>query len=274
MKNFSGLIIILYLLVPCLGFSQSQKVFCKALSKVLREKLLTFNDIDDSFNKRELRILRNSVFAKHGRPFNSPELNALFYSSENLLCDFQFKVQPNYSDSFLRNIDLQNIEFIKYLEQLNDAYLTHENILEIDYPTTINNIISKIGYPYTVFTPAGSELSPIGGQEFIWSFPKQQVVVKAITDDYSDTPNYKSNIKLMEIYSYSFSEKEYKTSLNFILNKSTKNDVVQKIGSNPYKGHSYDLKYKMNNFWYYFDFDNNNKLIGLAKSILDIEKYD
>jgi hypothetical protein len=56
-----------------------------------------------SFNRNELKLLRNTIFAKHGRSFKSGVLKTWFAKKG------WYKVDPNYSDKVLTNSDKKNI---------------------------------------------------------------------------------------------------------------------------------------------------------------------
>jgi len=70
------------------------------------ERLLTDSDLQN-INKKDLRIMRNEIFARYGYIFKSEELKAYFKN--------QSWYTPKYSDvnSMLTNIEKKNIEFIK-----------------------------------------------------------------------------------------------------------------------------------------------------------------
>ncbi len=79
-----------------------------------------------------LRKLRNAVYARHGRPFKDPDLQAFFYEAKPAIMKRHFKldleerrkyrrlplkVNPNYDDSLLTRIDKQNIQRIRAQEK-------------------------------------------------------------------------------------------------------------------------------------------------------------
>ncbi|HXG65867.1 MAG TPA: protein kinase, partial [Blastocatellia bacterium] len=57
-----------------------------------------------------LRILRNAVYARHGRTFDSPELQSYFNSRP------WYRPNPNYSDSSLTDNDRANVSLLKAAE--------------------------------------------------------------------------------------------------------------------------------------------------------------
>ncbi len=79
--------------------------------------LLTVDQLSD-FSRRDLRILRNTIFARRGRPFKSEMLNLYF---ERMAW---YKPTPTYSDDRLTDIDLKNIKIIRSVEQQMGGQLT------------------------------------------------------------------------------------------------------------------------------------------------------
>ena len=70
---------------------------------------LTVGDLQD-LDKAQLRLMRNAVYARHGRTFKSVDLQSLWE------CYTWYKKNPNYSDSLLTDIDKYNIELIQKYE--------------------------------------------------------------------------------------------------------------------------------------------------------------
>ncbi len=58
----------------------------------------------------ELRVLRNTVFARHGRAFESPGLQHFFSSRK------WYKANPNYNDDLLTDVDRVNLKLITQIE--------------------------------------------------------------------------------------------------------------------------------------------------------------
>lgn len=70
---------------------------------------LTEADLKD-LDKARLRLMRNAVYARHGRAFKSVDLQSLWE------CYTWYKKNPNYSDDLLTETDRYNIELIKRFE--------------------------------------------------------------------------------------------------------------------------------------------------------------
>ena len=64
-----------------------------------------------SFNKTELKLLRNTIFAKYGRSFKSDMLKTWFAKKG------WYNVDPNYSDKVLTDTDKKNITIFLNLEK-------------------------------------------------------------------------------------------------------------------------------------------------------------
>lgn len=61
-------------------------------------------------SKAELRVMRNEIFARHGRIFQSADLNAYFSAKP------WYKQDPNYADSMLSEPDKQNVKILQERE--------------------------------------------------------------------------------------------------------------------------------------------------------------
>ena len=66
-----------------------------------------------TLNKTQLRLLRNGVYAQHGRPFKDKILQKFFYNSYYA----SYKENKNYSDAMLTELDKRNIALIKNEER-------------------------------------------------------------------------------------------------------------------------------------------------------------
>ena len=92
----------------------SQEVTGNAYSKVEKDILAgkTINKARlHSFNKNELKLLRNTVFAKYGRTFKSDMLKTWFAKKD------WYNADPNYSDKVLTDTDKKNITTFLNLEK-------------------------------------------------------------------------------------------------------------------------------------------------------------
>lgn len=74
------------------------------------EKLLKLSDLDD-YSPRDLKLLRNMVFARRGRPFKTPLVQGHFATVT------WYKPDPAYKDSRLTEVDKKNVQLILSLEK-------------------------------------------------------------------------------------------------------------------------------------------------------------
>lgn len=85
-------------------------VFKKSLTNEIRTRNLTEQDLQ-GLTDRELKILRNEIYARHGRAFKTPSLSAHFSSYD------WYKINPKYSDSQLNSFEKRNAQFILNYEK-------------------------------------------------------------------------------------------------------------------------------------------------------------
>src|SRR5215813_786290 len=83
----------------------------------LLDKQLTVAQLND-FSRRDLRLLRNLIYARHGRPFKSALLQQYFGSLE------WYKEDPSYTDARLAPLDKRNINVIRSVEDSLGGPLT------------------------------------------------------------------------------------------------------------------------------------------------------
>lgn len=73
------------------------------------DRLLTLDDLSD-LSQRDLRILRNTVYARHGREFKSDTLIAWFSDKD------WYQPDPGFTDASLTAIDRKNVRLIRSVE--------------------------------------------------------------------------------------------------------------------------------------------------------------
>jgi hypothetical protein len=87
----------------------------------LLDKQLTVDQLKD-FSRRDLRLLRNLIYARRGRPFKSDLLKSYFEAVE------WYKPDPKYTDARLTAVDKRNINVILSLEnQLGGPLTDYQN---------------------------------------------------------------------------------------------------------------------------------------------------
>jgi hypothetical protein len=74
------------------------------------ETLLTLKDLDD-LSARDLQLLRNTIFARRGRPFETPLVKGHFKTVA------WYRPDPRYSDKRLSAVDKKNVKLILSLEK-------------------------------------------------------------------------------------------------------------------------------------------------------------
>jgi serine/threonine-protein kinase len=97
--------------VPPINPSASQALlaFAEIEAKILKGELLSEAEIR-GFSQTELRLLRNTVYARHGRHFQSPELQQHFESR------FWYKARQGYDLSDLTANDQANVKLLQKAE--------------------------------------------------------------------------------------------------------------------------------------------------------------
>lgn len=85
-------------------------VFKRNMIPLIRTKNLIEPDLK-GMTDWELKILRNEIYARHGRAFKSESLKAQYISTK------WYKVNPKYSDNLLNSFEKRNAQFILNYEK-------------------------------------------------------------------------------------------------------------------------------------------------------------
>jgi len=104
------------------GDTTSDKQAAKAEDQTSLDRLLSLAELRD-LSQRDLRLLRNTIYARRGRAFKSPILRDHFLGMD------WYKVDPAYSDKLLSKTDSRNIALIKSVENENGGPITDEGML-------------------------------------------------------------------------------------------------------------------------------------------------
>jgi hypothetical protein len=64
----------------------------------------------DGLSRRDLRLLRNTVYARHGRPFKSHVLQAYFFNKA------WYQPVESYDDGVLTEVDKRNVQLVQSME--------------------------------------------------------------------------------------------------------------------------------------------------------------
>ena len=83
----------------------------------LLDKQLTVEQLSD-FSRRDLRLVRNLIYARHGRPFKSELLRTYFSTLD------WYKADPTYTDARLTPLDKRNINVVRSVEDQLGGPLT------------------------------------------------------------------------------------------------------------------------------------------------------
>jgi hypothetical protein len=83
----------------------------------LLDKQITVDDLKD-FSRRDLRLLRNLIYARRGRPFHSQLIRAYFEAVD------WYKADPAYTEARLTAVDKRNINVILSVENSLGGPLT------------------------------------------------------------------------------------------------------------------------------------------------------
>lgn len=81
------------------------------------DKQLTLEQLKD-LSRRDLRLLRNIIYARRGRQFHSGLLRAYFEATD------WYKADPAYTDARLTDVDTRNIKLIRSIEDQLGGPLT------------------------------------------------------------------------------------------------------------------------------------------------------
>jgi hypothetical protein len=90
---------------PVTGGQNEEAVFARAENKILANQRLSESEIE-GLPLLRLRVLRNTVYARHGRTFRIPQIRFYFQSKS------WYTPRPDYRDSDLTPIDRSNIRTI------------------------------------------------------------------------------------------------------------------------------------------------------------------
>jgi hypothetical protein len=91
-------------------FVGGEAAMASPLEEVARlDKLLSVDDLA-TLSKRDLRILRNTIYARRGRSFESKVVRGYFETAS------WYKPRADYSDALLSEIDSKNIAIVRSVE--------------------------------------------------------------------------------------------------------------------------------------------------------------
>jgi hypothetical protein len=164
-------------------------------------------------NKNELRLLRNTIFAKYGYIFNSPDLQKHFSQ-----CNWYNGIKTNV-DAYLTEVDKENIRIIQRIEAWYPK-LEHEDLIgywiqmldikrdPVETETNIENHSFLIFYPNGTFYLFYINVGEAYG---VWDLENDKLIMGYMVndDDYIELfSNYFETIQNLEFkYSQEFRER-------------------------------------------------------------------
>ncbi|MBU4486911.1 MAG: YARHG domain-containing protein [Candidatus Delongbacteria bacterium] len=90
-------------------FVESKSKFEQVADNILGSETINEKDLS-AFSKDEIRKLKNTIYAKHGRRFKSVDLQDYFNTKK------WYTINENYSDNLLTENDLNNSKIIQKYE--------------------------------------------------------------------------------------------------------------------------------------------------------------
>lgn len=142
---------------------------------------------------QELWLLRNQIYAKHGKPFKIYELNAYFMGKG-------YRPDRNYSDSRLSQTELNNIELIRQKEEelLKKNYITDEK-----GTTVLNekNVLNR--FQFGTFSELQNRKLRTNGF-FVGAAKHEQLFHVYEENDYLGVPNFITTDTVLQVYSVFF----------------------------------------------------------------------
>jgi hypothetical protein len=109
MKKNALLLLLMTLFMACSYFTPMKQL----TDKILNQEAIEAQDLDE-IEKDDLRILRNTIFAQYGYPFESDDLRGYFYEDQPF--GYSFTREESYSNDSLTGVDKQNINTILLAE--------------------------------------------------------------------------------------------------------------------------------------------------------------
>ncbi len=153
-----------------------------------QEEVITPSSLEGK-DLEELYLMRNEIFARHGRPFKTSELDTYFGSQD------WYKRDRDYDDSRLSEVDRANIATIlkKEKEQLKQNYISENGRTRINF----NNVINK--RQFGEFT--GEEIKRLSNNGFIVTPAKyEQLFFVYEQNDYKGVASFVTTDSVLQLY--------------------------------------------------------------------------
>jgi hypothetical protein len=145
-------------------------------------------------------------------------------------------------------------------------------IYGVELPTRVSALRKRFGKPDQIDVPKKHDLCP-QGQWYRWSARGNGVMVSALGDDYSQSPNYKAPVRFIQCMA--LHKVETKSIYGFEFNKTTRSEVEKRFDGRTIKCEgNYQkqdvLKIAVGDSFTYFFFI-SDRLVGVAQSTFDMD---
>jgi hypothetical protein len=92
-------------------FNKSREEIIRIRNEIKANYIYTQNKFIEEMHEFYIKVLRNEIYARHGRLFKSSVMKQIFEDTD------WYKPNPNYSDDMLNDIERTNIQFILEYEK-------------------------------------------------------------------------------------------------------------------------------------------------------------
>ncbi|UCC73177.1 MAG: YARHG domain-containing protein [Gemmatimonadota bacterium] len=264
-------------------FSQDED-FCTLLRRVAQGRPLETEATLGRLSHRELRLVKNAVFARHGYSFVSFDLYTYFYGPGAEPCGIEFPRDKYYSVNLLTSIDRQNLRAIEEREKrlfelrtatadsLLASYARERWIEDFELASTIALIEDRLGHPEHVVLPDPDVLSPVG-QWFHWRIHDAQVTLIALADDYSQQPGHHARVRLIRLVANDYTAR-VKTIYGLELNHTRRVNFESRFSEIFEHSRLFHLKFQHGGVWCYFRFSPDGMLREVAQSTYEVDNSE
>lgn len=271
----------------------------KETPTIVVENVSVTTKIDDRSlqdkSQRQLRLIRNAIFARHGYIFKDEELDRYFRKFD------WYKPLHENVNALLTEEDSFNLELIRKYESAaqDDAGIltklnqsSRDRLANFQFPLTIQDIMNSLGAPDRMEI-GGDEFSSIG-QVYFWYFDDLNIKLVALGDRYDDKTDHDAGVRYLSIHKLNrFKATRYAgfmgvqlgwtkaetekslrqfTQLNKPFQISHSNQSIMLFSHLQEKGSDRFEQMVVTNgdIFYYFVFDGNDELCFIAQSDFNI----
>ena len=254
---------------------------------VLISKQINSNDLKYK-SRKELRYIRNAIFAKYGYIFKDKKLNKYFSRFE------WYTPKTVNVNQFLTEYDKTNLKLIRSYEEkiqraTNLLKFKDTNLVSYTLPTTVNNFVKILNKPDSIFIDK-DDLCPLG-KFYFWRITNLNLELIFGIEYSNDENNNSSNLNFIALRSIIDTlDSKYISFLGIKIRDSefkVESKLEEFIKNNPefyYERRNFSqylnvvLDYKYSYFfiltntekYFYFIIDHNFNVICFAQSTVDI----